>query len=1010
MAAVDIGIIVTAVNNATAGIREVRGEIEGLGVASQETANRLKAIQVVIAGIVIGKITELTKSFLTGSAAVEVLQTRLALLNGNWQAAGHQLDEIITKYDRVGVSGEELAKVFVQLSSIGQSNDQALRLVDTIGKLVATTDRSPESIRSLGDALTKMLAKGTVDMRVLVTVLANQFPEAVRAAATAAHAASVQSFVEMAKEGQITSNKFLEFFQQGIQDKFGHIFDVTSGQLNTGLNRILNLWRDGIRKLNIDTPIGQEINQRLNAIADGFDHLISQITITQVKSFFATLDDIGTVLVGVGRTLGTVVPLFTALGAAVANLLAGLPPEVVTGGILGYLVYGRLGAAAAVIAIGVFSKLGVDVKGQVSEIVAYMSSNEALALGIVGLYFFGPAGGFAGAAIGAKLAALRAEVQQMKSGDKGGGVLPNGEPFGVAVVPPDLTKFNEALQNVQRTMSAMNAGTNVFDLISQKAREAGLTVEQTAALIAHAKAESDLGKNLVGDNGHSFGLFQFNDKGELKALEDFAEKGGQDWLKFGTQIDFVISRFKELGGTSTKTVEEASQVMNRFERFGDFLKNGDFGAESLKRMKEAQTILEQIANSKQVNVSQADLGMTDAQLKEFDSLKQTVSETQKQAEKLRLTLQGTAQEQAAGKIKGEFGPLLESINKNINALDAFQKKLGDQPTAQQEVLKALDAEKAKRDLLLGIQDKSVEREVSITNELVKQQQFQLQILQMKAREAELNLKLNFSNNAILNILSGTSGGQIVIQTEQQRVQLAQQIVGYELQIAQLEQQKIQTNDPALRDSIAKTQQMYRQLAADTQAALANLSASAVAQKQMWQSVGQALESGAVNAITNLVTHTGTLKDVTLQMYRAITQAAAKYLIQLIEIKALQPLLGSFGIGSGFGGLLGGLFAANGAVVPGGVKMFANGGIVGGPTLFGMMGEAGKEAIMPLTTVNGKLGVKAVGGGGDQYHIHISAIDTQTGVEFLMKNIQFIQRGLVARKQINRGQRFGDGMP
>ena len=79
-----------------------------------------------------------------------------------------------------------------------------------------------------------------------------------------------------------------------------------------------------------------------------------------------------------------------------------------------------------------------------------------------------------------------------------------------------------------------------------------------------------------------------------------------------------------------------------------------------------------------------------------------------------------------------------------------------------------------------------------------------------------------------------------------------------------------------------------------------------------------------------------------------------------------------------------LFSANGnAFGTGGVKMFANGGVVDSPTLFnysggtGMMGEAGPEAIMPLKrNSQGKLGVQVSGGSsGDisiQQHFYISA--------------------------------------
>lgn len=65
----------------------------------------------------------------------------------------------------------------------------------------------------------------------------------------------------------------------------------------------------------------------------------------------------------------------------------------------------------------------------------------------------------------------------------------------------------------------------------------------------------------------------------------------------------------------------------------------------------------------------------------------------------------------------------------------------------------------------------------------------------------------------------------------------------------------------------------------------------------------------------------------------------------------------------------GIFAADGRVFnSAGVTAFANGGVVGGPTIFpfangvGLMGEAGPEAIMPLARgADGKLGVSAANG-------------------------------------------------
>ena len=86
-----------------------------------------------------------------------------------------------------------------------------------------------------------------------------------------------------------------------------------------------------------------------------------------------------------------------------------------------------------------------------------------------------------------------------------------------------------------------------------------------------------------------------------------------------------------------------------------------------------------------------------------------------------------------------------------------------------------------------------------------------------------------------------------------------------------------------------------------------------------------------------------------------------------------------------GGLLGdaltGMFADGASFAQGRVMPFANGGVVSGPTYFpmrggtGLMGEAGPEAIMPLSRgPDGKLGVRSQGGGSVQVVMNISTPD------------------------------------
>ena len=134
-----------------------------------------------------------------------------------------------------------------------------------------------------------------------------------------------------------------------------------------------------------------------------------------------------------------------------------------------------------------------------------------------------------------------------------------------------------------------------------------------------------------------------------------------------------------------------------------------------------------------------------------------------------------------------------------------------------------------------------------------------------------------------------------------------------------------------------------------------------------QEIANLLQSSMETAFMSIVEGTQSAKD-------AFKQMAADIIKELYRVLVVQQMVGSFK--SGGGGILGSIFGAlqaDGGVWKGGsqVQAFANGGIVGGPTMFpmsggktGLMGEAGPEAIMPLKRgANGKLGVEVQGGAG-----------------------------------------------
>jgi hypothetical protein len=158
------------------------------------------------------------------------------------------------------------------------------------------------------------------------------------------------------------------------------------------------------------------------------------------------------------------------------------------------------------------------------------------------------------------------------------------------------------------------------------------------------------------------------------------------------------------------------------------------------------------------------------------------------------------------------------------------------------------------------------------------------------------------------------------------------------------------------------------------------------QREVQKEVADTIANSMGDALTSIVDGTKSVSDAFKDMARAIIAE----LYQIYVVKKITGMISSAIYGGLSGGTLAGGYSpggktygsgaeinamqlANGGAFYGGnVIPFANGGVVGHPTNFGMsggrrglMGEAGPEAIMPLKRgANGKLGVQAEGGAGD----------------------------------------------
>jgi lambda family phage tail tape measure protein len=129
-------------------------------------------------------------------------------------------------------------------------------------------------------------------------------------------------------------------------------------------------------------------------------------------------------------------------------------------------------------------------------------------------------------------------------------------------------------------------------------------------------------------------------------------------------------------------------------------------------------------------------------------------------------------------------------------------------------------------------------------------------------------------------------------------------------------------------------------------------------------VASSIENELNNAFASVLKGTADLGD-------ALLSFASNVLAKVAQDLFAQQFAGPIASG------ISAIFSANGNVFDaGGVTAFAKGGVVGGPTVFpfangiGLMGEAGPEAIMPLSRgADGKLGVIASGGGAPSVTIN-----------------------------------------
>jgi phage-related minor tail protein len=166
-----------------------------------------------------------------------------------------------------------------------------------------------------------------------------------------------------------------------------------------------------------------------------------------------------------------------------------------------------------------------------------------------------------------------------------------------------------------------------------------------------------------------------------------------------------------------------------------------------------------------------------------------------------------------------------------------------------------------------------------------------------------------------------------------------------------------------------------------------------------------LASGA-NGFATAMTRAFTQATVGGKQFDDVLKSLALRISSLAVSQAFKPIAGGIAssITGGLTSLFNGLFGVKANL--GAIKPFAAGGVIGAPTYFplssgglGLAGEAGPEAIVPLSRgSDGRLGIAMSGGGGPNVTVQIATPDVAS-----FRRSEAYLTGQIARA-VARGQR------
>lgn len=510
---------------------------------------------------------------------------------------------------------------------------------------------------------------------------------------------------------------------------------------------------------------------------------------------------------------------------------------------------------------------------------------------------------------------------------------------GFSKLPDGLNKTALAMdvfgKSGAKLIPMLNEGAEGIEALKQEANDLGIVLDSGSSAAAQA-----FGDNLDKINEKVQGLTIQLAKGLLPALVSISEEWarvserGSAFRSIGEYIGEVLVRLNAAFIGAGASILAAGQALYGLVKAGD-----QFLAKDFK-------------------------GAADTLKKAWDLAGTTLDEAGKKIVRIRDNLESLPN-QMAGK------PFLDSIDKFLAGPEAKTPTGGGGTAKVDKDVQALERFiKTTREAALAVNElttaQQLEYQVASGQIKVTTEKEQALLAEARAAAGLADIKKRQSAEEAADLARAKEEQQaaeqalkLLNQTRQAFEDMADPTLAITRQMESLDAVIEKTFD---EESLARLQKARLMLRQDFTAALmfGNNAAKDLndSLKSLGETLQQEIEGYSKNAADALVEFASTGKSSVRDMVTSILSDLAKLAVK----KQLDPVFADFGkwVGSFAASAKGNVFG------PGGVQAFASGGVVSGPTFFGMsgggtglMGEAGPEAVVPLKrTASGDLGVQA----------------------------------------------------